>query len=116
MEMINNENVIKFADYIESKSKCYIFMEKCDTDFEKYLIERGRHIIEEEAVKYLKQLLNGLSALHKLNIIYRELRASSILLKNGNIKIDILSMPRGYENNEERYFYPLYIAPEIIKH
>ena len=30
MGMLNNENVVKLIDYIESSSSCYVVMEYCD--------------------------------------------------------------------------------------
>ena len=92
-------------------------MEKCDIDLKKYLIERGGHITEEEAVKYIKQLLNGFSALHKLKIIHRDLKTSNILLKNGTIKIGGLLIPRKLESEDIAGTLPgnpFNIAPEVI--
>ena len=37
MDIVNNINVIHMYDYVESLSKCYIFMDKCETDLEQLL-------------------------------------------------------------------------------
>ena len=37
MGMLNNENVVKLIDYIESSSSCYVIMEYCEGgDLESY--------------------------------------------------------------------------------
>ena len=38
MDIINNINVIHLHDYVESNEKCFIFMDKYDTDLEQLLI------------------------------------------------------------------------------
>ena len=38
MGMLNNDNIVKLIDYIESSTSCYVVMEYCDGgDLESYL-------------------------------------------------------------------------------
>lgn len=90
--MIDNENVIKLLDHIETKEKHYLVMDYCNNgDLDHYIkqlkIKNKRFLNEEEARNLLKQLLNGFRGLHELFVIHRDLKLKNILVHNGTLKI-----------------------------
>ena len=69
MGEVKNENVVRLYEFLESANNCYIVMEFCaDGDFENYLKEKKK-LTEENAVDFLKQLLNGFRGLFLFDLI-----------------------------------------------
>jgi NIMA (never in mitosis gene a)-related kinase len=67
-------------------------MEHCDCKDLFELIKRyksaDKYMSEEDCWKIIYQILQGLSCLHKRNILHRDLKSSNIFLfKNGLVKI-----------------------------
>ena len=83
MKILKNEYSIKLYEYIKDKNDYYLILEYCDTDLEKYVLEKkGLKIYEIE--KILKQLNKIYKKLLKLNCIHRDLKPSNILIKFKN--------------------------------
>lgn len=56
-------------------------MEYCPEDLKTYLRKRGGRVNEEEAVKILKELIEGFRELVRRSIIHRDLKPANILVK-----------------------------------
>ena len=86
-------------------------------DFSKFL--RNRPLKEKYAIKYLKQLSEGLKYLLSNNIIHRDLKPQNILVSDiGDIKITDFGFARYFDNDimiQTICGSPLYMAPEIMK-
>jgi len=55
-----NENVIRFVDTFSNNQNVYILTEFCNGgDMEEYLKKKGGRLREDEALEYLRQVLNG---------------------------------------------------------
>ena len=50
-------------------------------------INKRRRIPEPEAIEIVKQIIFGLAAMHKCNIIHRDLKTDNIMSHNGIYKI-----------------------------
>lgn len=62
-------------------------MEYCrNGGLDHFISERGA-LEEEDAVGILRQIILGLSELHRNNIIHRDLKPANILIHNGVFKI-----------------------------
>ena len=70
--MLNNDNVVKLIDYIESSTSCYVVMEYCDGgDLESFfllffyktpllgLLKKINHFSEYDGLEHFKEILNG---------------------------------------------------------
>ena len=87
-------------------------------DFSKFL--KKRPLREKYAIKYLKQIANGLKYLLEKKIIHRDLKPQNILVSNtGTLKITDFGFARYFDNDiliqticSESYVYGL---PEIMK-
>ncbi|CAD8050708.1 unnamed protein product [Paramecium sonneborni] len=85
---IESPNVLRLEHYFQSKSNCYILMEYCNGgDLENYWEKQGKKIEEQKVIDIIVQILNGLSELHKLNVIHRDIKLANILMHNDLIKI-----------------------------
>jgi serine/threonine protein kinase len=72
MELCNRNHFIK------------IFLEG---EFEELWRRRGKKIPEEEAIGYLKQILNGMKGLHEVIVIHRDIKLANILIDDNVLKI-----------------------------
>ncbi len=72
LSIINNENVINYIDYFEDSITSYLVLEYCNEgDMEHYLVSK-QTISEQEAIEYFRQIMNGMTALHSVNVVHRE--------------------------------------------
>ncbi len=75
--------------------------------------------LDEDVAKiYVKQILNGLSFLHKQEVIHRDIKGANILLtKSGEIKLADFGVAVKLEDNQKTISAagsPYWMAPEII--
>lgn len=75
--------------------------------------------LEEDVAKiYVKQIVNGLSFLHKQEVIHRDIKGANILLtKSGEIKLADFGVAVKLEDNQKTISAagsPYWMAPEII--
>ena len=117
---LRHPNIIHLHDTIidETNENVYLVMDYYSRgDFSKFL--RNRPLKEKYAIKYLKQLSEGLKYLLSNNIIHRDLKPQNILVSDiGDIKITDFGFARYFDNDimiQTICGSPLYMAPEIMK-
>jgi len=120
MMKLKHPNIITLYDTIidENTENVYLIMDYYSRgDFSNFL--RKRPLKEKYAVKYLKQLSEGLKYLLSNNIIHRDLKPQNILITDvGDIKITDFGFARYFDNDiliQTICGSPLYMAPEIMK-
>ena len=120
MMKLKHPNIITLYDTIidENTENVYLIMDYYSRgDFSNFL--RKRPLKEKYAIKYLKQLSEGLKYLLSNNIIHRDLKPQNILITNiGDIKITDFGFARYFDNDlliQTICGSPLYMAPEIMK-
>ena len=120
MLKLKHPNIITLYDTIidENTENVYLIMDYYSRgDFSNFL--RKRPLKEKYAVKYLKQLSEGLKYLLSNNIIHRDLKPQNILITDvGDIKITDFGFARYFDNDiliQTICGSPLYMAPEIMK-
>ncbi|CAD8073815.1 unnamed protein product [Paramecium sonneborni] len=116
----NNINVVKMNKYLESENNCYLVMEYCNQgDLEQLWKKKNRIISEEDAIQYIKQILNGMRGLHEMNVIHRDLKLANILISNSVLKIGDLGFAKRLESLDGVVKEALgtlgTMAPEIIQ-
>jgi len=103
----------------------FIQMELCYGNLNTYL-EKRTSINYLDSKSIFKNILEGLSYLHKMNIIHRDIKPSNIMFdKNGIVKIGDFGMSIKYEDDnslqkkivktENEYGSYNYLAPETIE-
>lgn len=120
MKKLNHPNIVKLYESIidEKTENVYLIMEYFDRgDFSKFL--KKRPLREKYAIKYLKQITEGLKYLLENKIIHRDLKPQNILVSTtGTLKITDFGFARYFDNDiliQTICGSPMYMAPEIMK-
>ena len=121
LKQIDNENVMKLYEVIDTPSNLYLVQEYINgvNLLEILKNEKNHYIKEERAKKLFTQIVKGISYCHKKNIFHRDIKLENILvLKDDTIKI--IDFGFGIKCNRDtlqKLFCgtPSYMAPEIVK-
>ena len=88
-----------------------------------YILKKGR-LQEDEARKFFRQLITGISYMHNHNICHRDIKPENLLLdKDMNIKISDFGLSAfigedAYDSSSLQHTTcgsPNYVAPEVLK-
>lgn len=115
---------VKFSNLNKSDNilKIYNVDDGWYNDFRYYFVEmenikgnslesllESKEFNENEALKIIRQLINGLQELHRLNVVYKNLSTEKIFIdENGNLKLDITGYIDKYNQTIK------YISPEQV--
>ena len=121
LKQIDNENVMKLYESIDTPSNLYLVLEYINgiNLLEIIKNEKFHYIKEPRAKKLFLQIVKGISYCHKKNIYHRDIKLENILvLKDDTIKI--IDFGFGIKCNKDVYqkFFcgtPSYMPPEIVK-
>jgi len=108
-----------FASY-DFRGRIWIFLELMDNDLTAIIVE-NYELYSENVVKYiLKKILDGLSHLHALNIIHRDIKSDNILVSgSGLIKLADFGYSCRLATKEElrssRVGTVAWMAPELVR-
>jgi len=85
---INHQNVVKVIDYLETNGTGYMVMVyERGFDLDRYLrSQRPGRLNENELLKLLTPLLDGLEAVHRLDYLHRDIKPSNIYLSRDDHK------------------------------
>lgn len=119
MKKVDHSNIVKLYDVYQTSNNMYIITQICeDGDFYHFL-QRNKKIDEEEAKKYLKQIMKGIKYLHLNGIIHRDLKPANILMKNGQCKISDFGFAKNLQSDscimKSIVGTPLYMSPQLLK-
>ncbi|KAF5451836.1 hypothetical protein F2P56_026901 [Juglans regia] len=122
LSTINNPNIIRLFEVIETEDRIYLVLEYCDRgDLAAYIQHHGK-VSEADARHFMRQLAAGLQILHEKHLIHRDLkpqnlllstREATLILKIGDFGFARSLMPQGLADT--LCGSPLYMAPEIIQ-
>ena len=115
MQEINHQNIMHLYEFMESQNNYYLVLQYCNNgDLEEYL-KKKHHLAEEEAVYFLKQIMNGFRMLHEKRIMHRDIKLANIFLHNDNVVIgDFGFAKQGYLQATTILGTPLTMAPELL--
>ena len=120
MKLVTHPNVMSLFEVWENKSELYLIMEYVDGgELFDVLVNNGK-LQEYEAVYYFKQIIQGVSYLHKFNICHRDLKPENILVDKKDQKIKIADFGMAALELSDTLLStscgsPHYASPEIIK-
>ncbi|KAJ1860132.1 Cell cycle serine/threonine-protein kinase cdc5/MSD2 [Coemansia sp. RSA 2703] len=114
-----HESVVEFFDLFENTMQLYILMEKCTSKTLHDLLHQRKRLTEFEACYYMSQLAGGITALHSVGIVHRDIKHSNLLLDSGNrIKIADFGLSTIVNTQTDRKLSflgtPNFLAPELV--
>ena len=120
MARLNHPNLIGVYDFGEVNGMLYIIMEFVPGQ-SIYHSAYGLAIDQEEVIRLVTGICNGLAHAHENGIIHRDIKPSNILLDlNAQPKIGDFGLARPIERKveegEEIFGTPHYTAPEVVNH
>ena len=86
--MISHRNVCRMFDLGETKDTFYITMEYVSGEDLKSFIRRSGRLDIPKAISIAKEVCEGLSEAHRLDVVHRDLKSNNIMIdKKGNARI-----------------------------
>ncbi|XP_012264966.1 serine/threonine-protein kinase polo [Athalia rosae] len=116
---LSHRHIVGFHGFFEDSQNIYIILELCRKRSMMELHKRRKALTECETRYYMKQILDGVSYLHKNKIIHRDLKLGNLFLDDElQVKIGDFGLATKLEHDDERKKTlcgtPNYIAPEIL--
>lgn len=119
LSKIENPNVIKFIEMLQTCNNVYLVYEFCNGGTLEELVQKRKFLPEGEALLIFNQILNAFKSLVKENILHRDLKPSNILLHDGVIKVADFGFCKALLGPQDltktMVGSPIYMAPEILK-
>ena len=121
LSQINSIYVVKFFESFEENNMLNIVMEYCDGgDLEQLIENKKKYPLDEDLIwKIFLQIILGLTAIHNLKILHRDLKTSNIFLtKDLNVKIGDLGVAKKLSRGgfaKTIIGTPYYLSPEICE-
>jgi len=124
LKIVSHENVIKMFDegIFEDNSQYYVYvvMEYLNgVDLKKYLYTR--ELTLKDIKEILRQIVDGLDAVHENNIVHRDLKPQNIFITdNGKIKLLDFGLSKlidftSITSTGDTLGSPIYMSPEQVK-
>ncbi|CAD8050500.1 unnamed protein product [Paramecium sonneborni] len=120
MKLIEDKNIVKLIDVLQSVNNTYIITEYCNGgDLREYLKKR-KLISEIDAMNIFRDLLHGIKALLKIGIIHRDIKPANIMIHDGEFKITDFGFAKQVDSHIDAIMNslvgtPLYMSPQILK-
>lgn len=114
---VNSPRIVNYWFYDEKSNPdfCYLILNLYEQNLEDYIKEKGEDITEARARKMIRQVLEGLEALHtrEPRILHRDLKPTNILVDvNGNLVLSDFGIGRFFPEQgifTTHLFYAVYI-------
>jgi serine/threonine protein kinase len=123
LSSLDHPNIIKFIEYTENPSHCYLVMEPLSGGelFDRIVSMPEGHFSEKVAVSFFMPLMSALAHLHAMHVAHLDLKPENFLLVSSAINSAIKIADFGFADYQkpgevlrEVCGSPGYIAPEII--
>lgn len=116
-------NVIQYMDGFEQNGYYYLVMNYCrDGDLLEIIHkhkEDNEPIPENEIIKYITDIANGISFIHKHNVVHRDLKPGNIFIDRGKCVIGDFGISKMVKDESVSCSTfigtPSYMAPEMFK-
>lgn len=120
---LNNPNIVKVYSSGIYDNKAYLVMDYVKGKSLRDIIKENGYLLVDEIVSYLKQIINGIEACHKYNIIHRDIKPQNIIKKSDGYVV-LLDFGTAFISEKEKNLYQendanvigtvQYMAPELI--
>ncbi len=100
LKQISNVHVVKVHECFEENGTAYYVMEFVEgDDLKSRLKQRGKPYAEKTVLGYLKQILDGLAAIHSANLMHLDIKPANIMITSrGDVKLIDLGASKDYES------------------
>ena len=120
LKKLNHPNIINIIDvwYNKEKKQVVFTVPLFSYNLKKFIEKYYLHISTEHKIKWVKQLINGISYLHSQDIIHRDLKLTNLFIdsKTGNIYIGDFGLSKKFNSEIKANSCigtPEYMAPEL---
>lgn len=116
MHKTNHPNLMHLFEFLESSNNYYMVIQYCNGgDLEGFIHKQQAKLLNENmALYYLKQIMNGFSALYKEKIMHRDFKLANIFLHNDVVVIGDFGFAKsGFEMAQTKLGTPVTMAPEL---
>ncbi len=97
---LDHENVVRAIEYCGTGASPFLVMEFVDGESLGQKIERDGRMSEEQAIRLLAQVCQGLHRAHKNQLIHRDVKPDNILVtKDGKAKLTDLGLVKDADND-----------------
>jgi serine/threonine-protein kinase ULK/ATG1 len=119
LKKFNHPNIVKLEDMVITANSIYVITELCrNGDLKSYL--RLKKPNEDESIKILIQLINGMREIVKQGIMHRDLKPANVLVHDGVFKICDFGFAKYFKEigkmNRTCVGTPMYMSPQALKH
>ncbi len=120
---LSHPSIVTLFDYIVDNSGYHLIMEYLKgNQLDDYIKKVSGPINEIRAIDIFLQVLDGISHIHKLNIVHRDIKPSNIIIdQNDQIKLLDFGIAKDYNNDPNLTVVgqsvggtPMYMSPEHI--
>lgn len=119
LEQVDHPFIIKMHKTFQDDHKIYFLFDYCNGGELFFHLQRRRRFAEDMVRFYAAQIYLALTYLHKLGVIYRDLKPENLVLDSyGNIKLVDFGLARDEINYDSKLYSVCgtneYIPPEVI--
>ncbi|OMJ73613.1 hypothetical protein SteCoe_27657 [Stentor coeruleus] len=122
MHTLDNEHILKFYNWYETRNHLWIIFEYCAGGSLNTIIEADKKLPEETVISFAQDIIQALFYLHSNGIIYGDLKPHTILFTEyGALKLGDFGLSKRIveliqmEDNAEKKGTPFYMAPELFQ-
>lgn len=121
LESVNHRSIVKLFYSFQDDSKLYLILEYLPGGELFQHLQQEKFISEDNCAVYLAQIILGLEHLHKIGIVYRDLKPENVLLNaDGYLVLTDFGLSKvGLNDADDKCTSligtPEYMAPEILQ-
>ena len=119
MRLIDHPNIIQLFEVMETKRNLFLVLEHASGGEVLDMIMSKGKLTEDQARKYIRQIVSALDYCHSKKIVHRDLKAENLLLDDeDNIKISDFGLSNFFDPTSTLLTScgsPVYSAPELIE-
>lgn len=116
MNKINHQNVMHLYEFLESGNNYYMVIQYCNGgDLEAYCKKQRNQLLpENQALYYLKQIMNGFIVLRQEKVMHRDFKLANIFMHNDILVIGDFGFAKaGFDMAQTKLGTPVTMAPEL---
>ena len=99
LSKLQHPNIIKVLECFKANNTVYYTMEYLDGGSLDELINKKQGLPEAEASKYIRQIAEALSYMHKHKVLHLDLKPGNIMLSNGNAVLIDFGLSKQYDES-----------------